>query len=713
MRKAVCGKLRGIPERLCLVRFLPRYLLIMFVSLFCAAWGGAAQQPALMPMPAHVALQDGGFVLQKTLHVQWAAYRDPLLDRAVDRFFVRLSQRTGILFSRHTPGREANALTIRCDGNDSQYLTLHADESYELNVTSRAIELHAVGPTGVLRGLATLLQLVEASDGGYAFQAAKISDKPRFAWRGILIDVSRHFIPLPDLERQLDAMELLKLNVLHLHLTDNESFSIESLRYPQLQQKGAADGAYYTQAQILNFVQEARDRGIRVVPEFDVPAHTRSWFAGYPELQSRPQLQDDGHGAKSGVLDPTNPRVYEFLNHFLAEMSGLFPDQYVHMGGDELAAPHWNKDSHIQQYMQTHAMPDAAALQAVFTQRMERVVRSKRRIMMGWDETLSPKIPNNIVIEVWHKTKVATEAIRLGHPVVVASFYYLDLLRSSEEYYSSDPFQATDPDSTSAECSLVLGGEAAMWTELVTPEMLDAALWPRTAAIAERLWSPREIRDVEDMYRRLDQIDSELEISGIRQHLNRLRMIARLSPADTQTVLTLADALEPVKGYARWHIVKKLSEPPIQNSLLDALYPENLAARRFVGTARSYTTRHDTWQYDELYGTLLQWRSNHAAFEGIARRTPALHPYLTSSLELSDLANIGLESLDALQRGCELSDEWTKNAKSVMARQRLEADEKSALPSLTVIAIEPGIEELVQATIGPRTSIRPCEPAVQ
>jgi hexosaminidase len=665
----------------------------------CAASSSAGTDPLnLMPMPASVSRQSWDFPIHMQLHIEWSGYKNALLARAADRFLDRLNRRTGIVFVRSGAFDKDNVLAIHCGEADPNFLSLHAKESYELRVGDDGVRLDAPGPTGVLRGLATLIQLATQEGQGFVFPDVTIHDEPRFAWRGVMIDVSRHFMPLGVLERQLDAMEELKFNVLHLHLSDAESFSIASRRYPLLQEKGATNGQYYTQEQIRELIRYARDRGIRVVPEFDVPGHTRSWFAGYPELTSPLYRREDEHTRGDAVIDPTNPYVYRFLSGFFAEMGALFPDTYFHAGGDEVSGKQWGRDPHIVGFMKTHSMSDTADLQAYFTRRVSKILRADGKVMIGWDEILGPTTPRGAVMEVWHKSGVATKAIESGHPVIIAGPYYLDELKPAAYYYRSDPLGAAKPDLTAKERSLILGGEAEMWTEMTTAEMLDAALWPRAAAIAERLWSRESVRNIDDMYRRLDGIDYELEILGTRQYENRLRMVARIDPEDAQTVLRLAEVVEPIKGTARWHVVKKMEDPPSQNTLADAVFPESLTGVRFNMLAQTLVAAHggDGEAGDTLRHELRGWRDNDSAFVRAAGRASALEPYVDVSQQLSELAAAGLDAVDAIQGRCALSAEWSSKADTLLEKQLDLAAGHPQPSSQVLIAIVPGVEALVR-----------------
>ena len=208
-----------------------------------------------------------------------------------------------------------------------------------------------------MRGLETFLQLVQITSDGFAVPAIAIQDKPRFPWRGLMIDVGRHFIPLEVLKRNLDGMAAVKMNVFHWHLSENQGFRVESKRFPKLQEMGS-DGLYYTQDQVRDLIAYARDRGIRVVPEFDMPGHSTAWFVGYPELASAPgpyQIERKW-GVFDPAMDPTQERTYKFLDEFIGEMAKLFPDQFFHIGGDEVNGKQWDANPKIQAFMHAHEL---------------------------------------------------------------------------------------------------------------------------------------------------------------------------------------------------------------------------------------------------------------------------------------------------------------------------------------------------------------------
>ena len=349
---------------------------------------------------------------------------------------------------------------------------------------------------------------------GFFVPGVEIQDKPRFKWRGLLIDVGRHFEPVEVIKRQLDGMAAVKLNVLHFHLSEDQGFRVESLKYPKLHELGS-DGDYYTQAQLRDIVEYARQRGIRVVPEFDMPGHVTSWVVGYPELASAPGPYTiaRGFGVFDPAFDPTRESTYKFIDGFIGEMVKIFPDPYWHIGGDENNGKQWAANPKIQAFMKEKQIKDAHGLQTYFNQRLLAILKKHGKRMMGWDEIFQPGLPKEAVIHSWRGQKALFDAAKAGYDGVLSAGYYIDLLETAARHYAVDPLPANSG-LTDAEAAHVLGGEATMWGEWVGPETIDSRMWPRAAAIAERFWSPREVNDVDDMYRRLEKISVELEESA-------------------------------------------------------------------------------------------------------------------------------------------------------------------------------------------------------
>ena len=499
-----------------------------------------------MPMPAK--LEWGRGRLEKApVTLAILGHDDARLRAGLTRALRRAEERTGITFDRLANGEYAFAsngvdatVVVECAAGGLAVPALGEDESYDLEVTSAQAVLKAPTVLGALHGLETILQLLQSDSSGWFLPAVSIKDHPRFPWRGLMIDVARHWQPMDVIKRNLDGMALVKLNVLHLHLTDDQGFRIECNQYPQLHELGS-DGNYFTQEQMSELIAYAAERGIRVVPEFDLPGHATSWLVAFPELASAPgpYAIERKWGIFDPVLDPTNPKVYEILDGFLGEMAELFPDAYFHIGGDENNGVHWNANPQIQAYIREHDLKDKAGLHAHFNGRIHAILAKYGKQMIGWDEILHPDLPSGSVVHSWRGPKGISDATQSGFATLLSNGYYIDLCHSAADHYLNDPVPAGSP-LTPEQQKLVLGGEATMWAEWVTPETIDSRIWPRTAAIAERLWSPREVRDVPDMYRRLAIVSRRLEETGLRHESYRDPALRRLA-GDDASIADLSD----------------------------------------------------------------------------------------------------------------------------------------------------------------------------
>jgi len=285
----------------------------------------APRELNLMLLPAAYQMGEGQLAIDGTFTVGLTGYREPRLNGAVQRFLRTLSRETGMAFPQDCL-KACVGLSVHTDHASKPVQELAEDESYSLEITAAGATLNAQTPLGTLHGLQTFLHLVQATPTGYAVPFISIQDKPRFPWRGLMVDVGRHFIPLDSLRRTLDGMEAVQLNVFHWHLSDNQGFRVESKTFPKLQSEGS-DGNFYTQSEIREFIDYAHDRGIRVIPEFDVPGHCTAMFVGYPELASAPgPYQIERHwGVMDPAIDITQESSYKFLDTLFGEMAALFP----------------------------------------------------------------------------------------------------------------------------------------------------------------------------------------------------------------------------------------------------------------------------------------------------------------------------------------------------------------------------------------------------
>ena len=499
---------------------------------------------SLMPWPKKIESAGAPLRLDSDFRVELPAAPPPRLERATRRFLAQLSIETGIPITSSRTTRLVIECCARPDGPDR----LGDDESYTLDVSSTQARLKSATVTGAMRGLQTLLQLARPDAQGFAIAAVHIEDSPRFPWRGLLLDVTSHFIPVPVIKRNLDAMEAVKLNVFHWHITDDQGFRVESQVFPKLHSLGS-DGQYYTRQDIRDVIEYARDRGIRVIPEIDMPGHSGTWMIGYPELGSAPGPYAiiPTFGVYDPTLDPTQERVYAFVDKLLGEIAALFPDEYLHIGGDEVNGKHWKANAGIQKFIRDRGLKDEAGLQAHFNRRVEAIVRKHGKKMMGWDEVLHPELPRDVLVQSWRDHESLAKAVKQGHRTLLSFGYYLDHLDTSKVYYTVDPLGGPAAGLSEAEAQRVLGGEACMWTEFVSPETVDSRIWPMTAAIAERLWSPRATTDLPSMFQRLDVVSRQLDWRGVRHNTNYDSMLRRLSEtAPLEDLRVLADAVEPL-----------------------------------------------------------------------------------------------------------------------------------------------------------------------
>jgi hexosaminidase len=649
----------------------------------------------LMPVPASVTARDGRFRVDEDLTVGGPGPATGRAFRAAARFMSRLAGRTGIflkqdwLAAQEPTGQGGIHYAFERAGR----LMPGEDESYTLTVGPGRIDLGAATDLGVLRGWETLLQLLSADKAGYFFPCCTIEDGPRFTWRGLLIDVGRHFHPVDVIKRNLDAMAAVKMNVLHWHLTEDQGFRVESKVFPKLHQLGS-DGMFYTQTQIRDVVEYAAERGIRVMPEFDVPGHSTSWFVAYPEYASAPGSYaiERRFGIFGPAFNPADERVYPFFDAFLKEMAGLFPDPYLHIGGDEVEGHQWDANPAIQAFKKKHGLADNGALQAYFNGRLLKILIKHGKKMVGWDEVLQPGLPKDIVIHSWRGQESLVEAARKGYQGILSNGYYIDLCHPAADHYLNDPIPAGSPLDESQK-ALILGGEATMWSELATPETIDSRIWPRTAAIAERLWSPAAVRDVEDMYRRLPVASVRLEELGLLHIKNPDMLLRRLAgDAAIEPLKVLAEAVEPLKGYERHGQAAYTSLSPFTR-FVDACAPESLPARTFGRQVERYLADRDRTVAAEIGAMLARWKDNHAAVLSLLAASPALREIETLSLGLSQACEIGLEALAVLIKGEGRPAVWAEASAKVLAA----AAEPAAHAELVVVQ---AIGKLVQATTG-------------
>jgi hexosaminidase len=465
----------------------------------------ARAQINIIPQPQHVEPGSGVFVLHSLERI--SAHGDARGQEIAAFLRDAIHAQTGIELRTTSSDARRARIALRIDDS------IEGDEAYRLTVTTSHIEIAASDDRGLFWGVQTLRQLL-THEGAARWQipAVRIDDVPAYAWRGAMLDVARHFFPVEYVEKQIDLMSYYKLNVFHWHLTDDQGWRIQIERYPKLTDVGAwrteADGSryggFYTQAQIRQVVEYARQRNVMVVPEIEMPGHTSAAIAAYPELScSGKQIGvPTGWGVFKNADCVGNERTFEFLQNVLDEVVALFPSQYIHIGGDEVPQDVWQDCAACRKLANAQGLKGEEGLHGWFVERIRKYLASKGKTLIGWDEILEGHLDPNAVVESWRGDQASEQALANGNRVIVAGPFYFDTPiddMTLQDVYRTDAF--ADP-AYAAHRAQVLGAEAPLWAERVTSLNGDAMFYPRLMAFAERLWNPQS-RDYADFDRRV------------------------------------------------------------------------------------------------------------------------------------------------------------------------------------------------------------------
>ncbi|MGA7722470.1 MAG: family 20 glycosylhydrolase [Ignavibacteriaceae bacterium] len=655
-----------------LYKIIPFIIVSLSIPLTVAYSLGSDTTFNLMPVPEKIIKMDGRFRLDTTFTICIKGDPCSRIYGAAARALRHLSGQTGFFFTQDFILKTDSTLSgdndnpfflIKCKNHGK--LCTNEEESYTLTILPGKIELLAKTDLGAIHGLQTFLQLLSIDSAGYYFPAVKIIDKPRFVWRGLMIDVCRHFMPVDVIKRNLDAMAYVKMNVLHLHLSDNQGFRLESKTFPELTKLGS-DGLYFTQAQIKDIISYADKRGIRVIPEFDIPGHSTSWLIAHPELSSLPGKQrklnpenkiERYWGVFNPVFNPAISATYKFFDKFFKEIATLFPDEYIHIGGDENNGKEWSENKLIQKFMTLHNFKTTEQLQTYFTKRIQKIITKYHKKMIGWDEIFQPGMPDNIVIQSWRGQSALFNAAGHGYKGILSNGYYLDLCQHASYHYLNDPAPA-DSFLSEAVVRNILGGEAAMWSELVTQETIDSRIWPRTAAIAERLWSPGSVKDVNDMYRRLDIINYKLEDYGITNLKNYDMLLRRLTGGNNITPLKyFVDVIEPLKGYARYSQGIHYNSYSPYTRTVDAAIPESNISRIF-GNIVDELISGNKKSLAKVDSIMSLWKDNYTELSETINSSPLLKEMAPMALNLKLLSESGLEAVNFINKNQKPGMDW-------------------------------------------------------
>ena len=605
----------------------------------------------LMPLPSHFEAGTGSFTLQPGMHVSYARFHNARLEMGVVRMMARLQFESGVPLP-HVPSMVAGdvstaGILIDVTGAGGAVQSADEDESYSLTVTPQLVTIKAATVVGAFHGMETLLQLVQLKDNAATIPAVSIEDTPRFQWRGLMIDVSRHFEPVKQIERTLDGMAMVKLNVFHWHLSDDQGFRAESKIYPKLTGLGS-NSEFYTQDQMREVVEYARARGIRVVPEFDIPGHTVSWMVAYPQIASSkgPFHLPDVAGIHDEALDPTRESTYVFLNRFIGEMTKIFPDAYFHIGGDEVNGEVWTSNPRIASFMKRKGFEKPSQLQTYFSQRVVRIVEQHGKKPIGWDEVLVPGLPKNVLVQSWRGVDSLAAGARQGYRGILSAPYYLDGMKTNETHYLADPIPA-DTTLTAEQQKLILGGEVCMWAEQLDERTIDSRIWPRTAVMAERFWSPQSDRDVVSMYQRLPRISIDLELAGLKHMTGPALMRRSISGEVNPTALTtLAAVLEPVSFGERSDTQHTDSHTPLDR-LVDTVVPDPPSRFEIAQDVDAVVnkTADSTAAEERLTRRFMEWQEIAPSLAAEMQQNPRMSDAAVRATQLGELGQIGLQAL--------------------------------------------------------------------
>ncbi|MEC5167185.1 hexosaminidase [Flavobacterium sp. PL11] len=625
-------------------------LILLFIALISNAQI-KKEQLDLMPWPQTINVTNDTFKLGKNFKLNITGNPNSRIFIGATNFLRRLDGLTGLFFDQgfvtklnEFPKAE---LQINCTQNGK--IALHQNESYQLDITPNKIVINAHSDLGALHGLETLLQILQNNSTEYFFPTVSINDFPRFTWRGLMIDVARHFQPVDVIKRNLDAMAAVKLNVFHWHLTDDQGWRIQVNKHPKLTQLGS-DGLYYTQEEIKSVVKYADERGILVVPEIDVPGHASAILTAYPEIgsaknMSSPYKIERNAGIFNPTLDPSNPITYQLLSEIFDEVCPLFPGAYFHIGGDENEGKEWDANPKIQEFKKKIKLVTNHDLQTFFTMKLIPMLKKHNKQLMGWEEIMTKDMSKNAIIHSWKGPneglpvgQSVANAAKNGYQTVLSNGYYLDLMQSVNDHYLNDPIPENST-LTVEEKAKILGGEATMWSELVSPATIDSRIWPRTAAIAERLWSSQEIIDLSSMHKRMKNVSFRLEELGITHIKNKAMILRNIS--NNQEIKALAEfsnICEPLKIYSRNAGGTEYQMYSPLTLFADACSADASDALDFDIAVNRFLKNNNTENQQSVINFLNKWMVINTDLINLSLNAPLIQPILPLSKSLSDLS---------------------------------------------------------------------------
>ena len=539
-----------------------KLLLAFALLIYTVTLSQTTEEIAIIPQPVSLEKKTGSFRLVQGLQVLYPA-NNPEITKAVDLFKQKVETATGLQLNTTQSNNKSGGIQITLI-NDAVIGT----EGYKLTVTPEQIKIEANKPAGIFYAFQSLIQLLPKEieskriikKDAWLVPAVNITDFPRFSWRGMMFDVSRHFFTKEQVKIFIDDMVKYKFNLLHLHLTDDQGWRIEIKALPKLTEVGAwrvdktgtfmklsvpaADeprtyGGFFTHDDIRELVAYAGERFVNVLPEIDVPGHSMAFVAAYPELSCTPgnykvnsgeQFMVWEKGGFYGLIDnnlcPANEQTYVYLDKVFTEIAGLFPFDYIHMGGDECATNFWAKSPQIKALMKKEGMKDIHEVQSYFSKKVAKIIESKGKKVIGWDEILEGGLAEGAAVMSWRGVKGGIEAAKMGHEVVMtpSTHVYIDLMQGDgiiePPVYSTVRLKKSyefEPVPAGVDPKFIKGGQANLWTEQVyNMRHLQYMVWPRTFAVTESLWSQPKQKDWNGFVKRVEQHFLRFDVAEIK-----------------------------------------------------------------------------------------------------------------------------------------------------------------------------------------------------
>lgn len=590
-----------------------KHLSLLLAGL-CLAFVSVAQSTneiALIPQPVSLQKKDAPFTVNAQTRIAASGNAD--VQRITGFFTSQVKKATGFsLASQTAGGAKTNLISFSLNSSPNAKL---GSEGYTIDVNATGIQVQANKPAGLFYGMQTLLQLfpkeIESSEPvkktSWTVPGVQITDYPRFAWRGLMFDVSRHFFTKAEVKQFIDNMVRYKYNMLHLHLTDDQGWRLEIKSLPKLTGVGAwrvdktgqfgtfskpepdepkTYGGFYTQEDIKEILQYASDRFVSIMPEIDVPGHSMAVVASYPELSCTPgekrvnsgekfmQWSDTGfYALEDNTLCPANEQVYEFLDKVFTEVARLFPFEYIHMGGDECAKNFWEQSDAVKQLMQREKLKDMHEVQSYFVRRVAKIIESKGKKMIGWDEILEGGLAPNAAVMSWRGSKGGKQAADMKHEVVMSpnTNTYIDLMQGDAAIeppvYSTVRLKSSyqfEPVPDGVDPKYIKGGQANLWTEQIyNMRHAQYMMWPRAFAVAESVWSPREKKNWNDFIRRVEHHFERYDVAEIKYAPSMYEPIFKVGKEGEQLKVEMSTEVEGLDIYYSF-----------DNSFPDRFYPK-------------------------------------------------------------------------------------------------------------------------------------------